>query len=169
MVYVRSFGSQGSGPSQLKYPRGAAVDRDGNVFVSDITNDRIVKFSASGEGEVFASIEDSYDVAVDGMGRVYIVEYSNHRVSIYDSEGNYITRIGGGASGTQAGSGTNELDEPQSVAIDLNGRIIISDYGYHRVKIYEYPIIDGVEPHELVAQMGLGFKQDLKTLSLIHI
>ena len=28
---------------------------------------------------------------------------------------------------------------------------------------FEYPIIDGVEPHELVAQMGLGFKQDLQT------
>jgi len=28
---------------------------------------------------------------------------------------------------------------------------------------FEYPMIDGVEPHELVAQMGLGFKQDLKT------
>ena len=28
---------------------------------------------------------------------------------------------------------------------------------------FEYPIIDGVEPHKLIAQMGLGFKQDLKT------
>ena len=28
---------------------------------------------------------------------------------------------------------------------------------------FEYPMIDGVEPHELVKQMGLGFKQDLKT------
>ncbi|MDC1475959.1 extracellular solute-binding protein [Pelagibacteraceae bacterium] len=28
---------------------------------------------------------------------------------------------------------------------------------------FEYPMIDGVEPHELVIQMGLGFKQDLKT------
>ena len=28
---------------------------------------------------------------------------------------------------------------------------------------FEYPIIDGVEPHELVQAMGLGFKQDLKT------
>jgi len=28
---------------------------------------------------------------------------------------------------------------------------------------FEYSMIDGVEPHELVAQMGLGFKQDLKT------
>ena len=28
---------------------------------------------------------------------------------------------------------------------------------------FEYPIIEGVEPHELVSQMGLGFKQDLKT------
>ena len=30
---------------------------------------------------------------------------------------------------------------------------------------FEYPMIDGVEPHKLVAQMGLGFKQDLKNLS----
>ena len=28
---------------------------------------------------------------------------------------------------------------------------------------FEYPMIDGVEPHKLVVQMGLGFKQDLKT------
>ena len=28
---------------------------------------------------------------------------------------------------------------------------------------FEYPMIDGVEPHKLVVQMGLGIKQDLKT------
>ena len=28
---------------------------------------------------------------------------------------------------------------------------------------FEYPMIENVEPHDLVKQMGLGFKQDLKT------
>jgi len=28
---------------------------------------------------------------------------------------------------------------------------------------FEYPMIDGVEPNKLIAQYGLGFKQDLKT------
>jgi iron(III) transport system substrate-binding protein len=28
---------------------------------------------------------------------------------------------------------------------------------------FEYPMIDGVKPHKLVSQMGLDFKQDLKT------
>ena len=28
---------------------------------------------------------------------------------------------------------------------------------------FEYAIIDGVEPHDLVKQMGLGFKEDFKT------
>ena len=28
---------------------------------------------------------------------------------------------------------------------------------------FEYPMIDGVEPHPLVKQMGIGFKQDLNT------
>ena len=28
---------------------------------------------------------------------------------------------------------------------------------------FEYPMVENVKPHNLVAQMGLGFKQDLKT------
>ena len=28
---------------------------------------------------------------------------------------------------------------------------------------FEYPMIEGIEPHDLVKQMGLGFKQDLNT------
>ena len=28
---------------------------------------------------------------------------------------------------------------------------------------FEYAMIDGVAPHELIVKMGLGFKQDLKT------
>ena len=28
---------------------------------------------------------------------------------------------------------------------------------------FEYPMIEGVEPNKLIAQFGLGFKQDLKT------
>ena len=28
---------------------------------------------------------------------------------------------------------------------------------------FEYPMIEGVKPHKLVVQMGLNFKQDLKT------
>ena len=33
---------------------------------------------------------------------------------------------------------------------------------------FEYPMIDGVKPHDLVVQMGLGFKQDLKTKVSIY-
>jgi len=28
---------------------------------------------------------------------------------------------------------------------------------------FEYPIIDGVEPNQLISQFGVDFKQDLKT------
>ena len=28
---------------------------------------------------------------------------------------------------------------------------------------FEYPMIEGIKPHDLVVEMGLGFKQDLKT------
>ena len=49
-------------------------------------------------------------------------------------------------------------------AIELLEFLLTKEAQEHIVNnTFEYPMIDSVEPHELVAQMGLGFKQDLKT------
>ena len=49
--YHFSFGwgsGPGSGPAQFNLPRGIATDPAGNVYVSDLNNNRIQKFSPSG-------------------------------------------------------------------------------------------------------------------------
>ncbi len=43
-VFVKSFGSLGSGPGQFKEPLGIAVDQFGVVYVSDHDNDRVQMF-----------------------------------------------------------------------------------------------------------------------------
>ena len=49
-------------------------------------------------------------------------------------------------------------------AIKLLEFLLTKDAQEHIVNnTFEYPMIDGVEPNELIAQFGLGFKQDLKT------
>ena len=49
-------------------------------------------------------------------------------------------------------------------AIKLLEFLLTKDAQEHIVNnTFEYPMIDGVEPNELIAQFGLSFKQDLKT------
>jgi iron(III) transport system substrate-binding protein len=49
-------------------------------------------------------------------------------------------------------------------AIELLEFLVTPEAQEHIVNnTYEYSIIDGVEPSELISQFGLGFKQDLKT------
>ena len=49
-------------------------------------------------------------------------------------------------------------------AIKLLEFLVTTDAQKHIVNnTFEYPIIDGVEPNQLIAQFGLSFKQDLKT------
>ena len=65
---------------------------------------------------------------------------------------------------------THIIDEPIIVvrnkknAIKLLEFLVTSEAQEHIVNnTFEYPIIDGVSPSQLISQFGLDFKQDLKT------
>ncbi|MDC0152777.1 extracellular solute-binding protein [Candidatus Pelagibacter sp.] len=63
-----------------------------------------------------------------------------------------------------SGGGVLKYAPNKANAIKLLEFLLTKEAQEHIVNnTFEYPMIDGIEPHELVAQMGLGFKQDLKT------
>ena len=63
-----------------------------------------------------------------------------------------------------SGGGIIKTAPNKANAIKLLEFLLTKEAQEHIVNnTYEYPIIDGVEPHALVKAMGLGFKQDLKT------
>ncbi len=47
--FVRAWGSEGTGEGQFGFPNGIAVAANGDVFVSDEFQNRVQRFSASGE------------------------------------------------------------------------------------------------------------------------
>ena len=79
---VRTLGSYGSGPGQLRDPMGVAVDGKGNVIVADDRNNRIVVFHPDGTSTHFAAPGHAFSVViakknslmVSGIG--FIAEYS---------------------------------------------------------------------------------------------
>ena len=63
-----------------------------------------------------------------------------------------------------SGGGILRYSPNKANAIKLLEFLLTKEAQEHIVNnTFEYPMIDGVRPHKLVVQMGLGFKQDLKT------
>ena len=63
-----------------------------------------------------------------------------------------------------SGGGILKYAPNKTNAVKLLEFLVTPDAQKHIVNnTFEYPIIDSVEPNKLIAQFGLGFKQDLKT------
>jgi hypothetical protein len=91
-VFVRAWGSCGSGDGQFDIAYAVAVGLDGNVYVADALNFCIQKFTASGEFVTKWGLQgigpgqfQPYGVAVDDGGNVYVVDKVNNRVQVFRS------------------------------------------------------------------------------------
>ena len=63
-----------------------------------------------------------------------------------------------------SGGGVLKYAPNKANAIKLLEFLLTKEAQEHIVNnTYEYPMIDGVKPNQLIAQFGLNFKQDLKT------
>lgn len=105
-VFVRAFGTYGSGNDNLKEPIGVTVDSQGRLYIADSKNNRIqrVFFNPITLTESWSSLNltpstpcpnpndlpvHPVNVAVDASGRIYVVKVgcngSNNSVEIFQS------------------------------------------------------------------------------------
>ena len=174
------FGFSGDGgpaaAARLAFPYGVAVDSAGNVYIADVSNQRIRKvdstgtittiagtgeccFSGDGGPAVEAELRRPYGVAVDSAGNVYIADVSNHRIRKVDSTGTITTIAGTGELGFSGDGGpaaAARLAFPYGVAVDSAGNLYIADTGNRRIRK-----IDSTGTITTIAGTGeLGFSGD---------
>jgi uncharacterized protein (TIGR03437 family) len=132
--------------AQLKYPRGLAVDGQGNLLIADFSNGRVRKVtpdgiittiagggaSSTGDGGPATSVAlfEPVGVAVDSLGDVFIAEMLANRIREVSTGGTITTIAGTGRAGVSGDGGpaANALIYgPESVAVDGLGNIFISD------------------------------------------
>jgi DNA-binding beta-propeller fold protein YncE len=130
---------------KLNFPNGVGVDGDGNVFVTDSNNGRLLMFDTAGNiraqvgrGAGEGNLGLPRGLAVDGTGRVFVADTTGQGVFVYRPPTGESRRLDYlGFMGGQ-GVGDGQFQYPNSVAIDARGRVYVADTFNDRVQIWSY-------------------------------
>lgn len=130
------------GDDLIKSAHGLRLDRDENVWVTDVVGHRVYKFDPTGlqllvlgTGEPGAA-NDQFnkptDIAFGLNDEVYISDgYGNSRVLKFDQEGKLLTTWG------TAGKKPGQFDLPHSIVVDRQGRVLVGDRENDRIQVFD--------------------------------
>ena len=109
LLRLGEAGVAGSGPGQLNQPCDVITAPNGDIFVADGhsgqganpppgSTGRILKFNSEGVfikewGEIGwapGQFRTPHSLAFDSQGRLFVADRGNHRIQIFDQDGNYI-------------------------------------------------------------------------------
>ena len=134
--------SNGSSNDRLQKPYDIAIDQNGNIYVSDVNNHRIQKFTpgstegitvagGNGAGSGLNQLNGAYGLTISQSGDLYIADSKNNRILKWTPgavQGSIVAGI------QVAGSNANQLNNPYAIFLDNNENMLIADYGNHRIQ-----------------------------------
>lgn len=119
-------------------PVALAKDSDGNIYVADMGNHRIVVLNANGNvvekvgslGTGSGQFDTPFGVAIDNCGNILVADTANHRIQKFDADWNYITQWG------SEGSGDGQFGLAREIAIDSQNNYHICDEFHDRIQVF---------------------------------
>ncbi|MED5408773.1 MAG: PilC/PilY family type IV pilus protein, partial [Pseudomonadota bacterium] len=134
-------------------PFDLATNTDGDVYVVDYNNHRVVKFNSE-TGKVEASWGNSWvyelqgwdfeiggeededlifpsGIAIDMYDNVYVAQHTSHTIKKFDKDGKFLQKFGG------YGSEDDDLVYPFDVAVDGSDNIYVVELQNHRIKVLD--------------------------------
>ena len=158
-----------SGPG-FRNPVAMARGEDDTMYVVS----RSYEYRPDGKRITICTVDEDYigefnrptGVAVDKDGEIYVADWNNDRLQVFNRDGNYLTQTSG--EGTLSKWGTNKLDGgnpemweerriaqgldreknfwgPIAVEVDDEGRIFVVESARSRIQIFrkQYPVFYG--------------------------
>jgi peptidylamidoglycolate lyase len=131
------------GQGRFVVPHGLRVDGEDHLWVTDVGLHQVFELDHEGEvlrafgvprepGSDSSHFDQPTDVAVAADGTIYVADgYGNSRVVVFSADGSYEREWG------VFGTGPAQFDTPHSIAIDLEGRVLVADRGNARVQRFD--------------------------------
>jgi sugar lactone lactonase YvrE len=147
------------GEDILSSPHGACVDGDGDIWITDVADHTVRKFSPDGRlltmhgtpgtpGSADSPFNKPTDVAAAPDGRLFVTDgYGQHRVHCFSPAGTLLRSWG------KQGSGPGEFVLPHGTALDGEGNVLVADRENSRVQVFD---ADGGYRYELSSHQWPG-------------
>jgi sugar lactone lactonase YvrE len=122
------------GKGELTFPVCVVSDRDGNIYVSDSTLQKVYKYDPKGNFIRSILSEGSRPVGLaydNNSDTLYIADTRNHTVHAVDRDGAARFIIG------RRGDGDGEFNYPTYLWVDSEGRLYVSDTLNSRIQIFD--------------------------------
>lgn len=142
---LRKIGTGGkdhtlTSPGDFAKPTNVALDKDGNLYVTDTLNNRVQVFDPDGNFiRTFGKAGDGpgyfarpKGIAIDGDGHVWVADSVQDRVQVFTPEGQLLLWMGG--HGVLPG----QFNTVAGVFVDKNNRIFTSEQFPGRVQMFQY-------------------------------
>jgi len=135
--------------AEVNQPAAVAVDASGDLYIADRGNQRIrmvglngviqtvagngtAGFAGDGAAGTAAELNSPGGVAADGLGNLYIADFSNQRIRKVSA--GKIATTAGGATGDGGWAPFAGLNQPAAVAKDANGNVYVAESVGQRVR-----------------------------------
>jgi DNA-binding beta-propeller fold protein YncE len=135
-----SFGDCGKDEGKFKHLTDFALNKEGKIYVIDMTVSKISVFSKDGEflyrfgdpGGTFRTLSLPVAISVDEYENTYVVDSMRHTVLVYDKNGNFSYEFGG------YGKSQGWFYYPRGIFVS-SGRIFVLEDFISRVQVFEVP------------------------------
>ncbi len=142
-AFVREIGA-----GMFSSAHGLQVDRQGNIWTTDVGSHLVLKFNPEGrivmvlgrrdipgtwdEDKKVILFDKPADIGFDADDNIYVADgYGNSRIVKLDPYGNLIKTWG------KKGSAEGEFDNPHNVLVDPQGRVLVADRYNKRIQIFD--------------------------------
>lgn len=130
------------GAGMFAMPHGISVDRNGNLWLTDVALHQVVKLAP--DGRILLTLGTRAEPGADGShfnrptqvgfagdGTILVADgYRNTRIARFSADGRFLGQWG------TPGKGPGQFNTPHAIAIDAVGKIYVADRNNDRVQVF---------------------------------